>query len=91
MVNGQDYSDLVLLDWEMSGISNPAIDLSVWFSFYPPEVLRNSELDWLVVYYKALLSENPSLLSTYSFERLNEDYLSIGTSHTLVRNVGLAG
>lgn len=91
MINSEDYTDLVLLDWEWSGFSNPAIDLAVWFFNYPRNWLMPNEDNWLLAYYKGLLSENPDLLHSYMFEDLKKDYLFYGTAHILVRNIGLAG
>lgn len=68
MINNDDLSDLVLLDWEWSGFSNPGIDIATWFNFYPRIDMHINENKWFDAYYKALISENAGLESTYSFE-----------------------
>jgi len=91
MISSDDNSDLILLDWEWSGFSNPAIDLSVWFNFFPTDFLLTNTDDWLLTYYKALLSENKDIYHSYMFEDLKADFLYYGSAHIFVRNVGLLG
>lgn len=88
MINNDDWSDLVLLDWEWSSYTNPGIDLASWTSQYSSEDYLANENSWLETYYLALRDENPDITSTYMFETLKADYLSYGTAMIVVRNLG---
>ena len=89
-MNNSDWDDLVLLDWEWSGLSNPGIDLAVFFYNLPIEFLLKHEDEWLLSYYKALIRNRPDIEQSYSIEQLKSDYLGYGTSHDLIRLLGFA-
>lgn len=92
MINDDDWTDLALLDWEMSGFSNPAIDLSSWMSIVFPFILRRREDEWLISYYQGLAEEiGEEAADAYPFETLKADYLSYGVANAIVRWVGLMG
>lgn len=67
MVNNDDWHDLILLDWEWSGFSNPGIDLATWMLKYNMGYLPENENDWLATYWMQL-GERGVDLDTYPFE-----------------------
>lgn len=91
MINNDDWSDLVLLDWEWSSFTNPGVDLASWISQYNEQDILANENGWLEAYYLGLKSEYPDIYPTYTFEQLKADYLSYGTAMILVRNIGEHG
>lgn len=52
MVNPDDLTDMIMLDWEFSGImGNPAIDMASWMALVPPQFAAENELEMVKVYY----------------------------------------
>jgi thiamine kinase-like enzyme len=67
--NGGDYS---LIDWQLSGISQPANDLARWFTqSITVEQRRETEIDLLKLYHQRLVEYG---VTGYSFKRLKQDY-----------------
>ena len=56
MINNDSdmWDDIILLDWEWAGFSNPAIDLATWFCFHEVTHLMENEDNYLQIYWSAL-------------------------------------
>lgn len=89
MVNPSNMTDMVMLDWEFSGLmGNPAIDMASWMALIPSDFAAEHETDMVKAYYTALLQEG---VTDYTFEDLWSDYLVYGAGQMFSRYVYFGG
>lgn len=91
MVNPNDMSDMIMLDWEFSGVmGNPAIDMASWIALIPNDFAELHERSMVEAYYKALIDEGVDN-EDYMFEDLWKDFGIYGAGQMFSRYVYFGG
>lgn len=80
LVNPENLSDMIMVDWEFTGImGNPGVDLVTWTFNCPETFIEKYEMDFVKSYYEGLLSAGVDS-KDYLFEDLWSDYKIYGAT-----------
>lgn len=91
MINPSNLTDMIMLDWEFTGImGNPAIDMASWIALVPPSFAEAHEEDMVRGYWQALIEEGVDP-EEYTFEQLWSDYGIYGAGQMFSRFIYFGG
>jgi Phosphotransferase enzyme family len=80
-ITGSGQGQIYVIDWEQVGLGSGPQDLAqCWISHMNPVTRRQNEQTLLRTYYTTLVSVNPQIGVSYTYENCLADYVSGGTS-----------